>query len=178
MAKSYYLSGKKDLTIEAYKKATTIEPNYYLAWSNLGGMYGEFGLHENAIASFNTSFEINPKNVNGYINYIDYLFTLGRLDEIEINLEKLKKLSPKSNFAIEFFEILKKIFVGDDLINIDDSFSHLLKFTHDDSALKAWDFIDLKNSLDKENSKIETLKKDQIKNLINKIENWVIENKV
>jgi len=53
---------KKDQAVRAYRRALDINPDYYQAAANLGGIYKDLGLLKEAIKQLETALRINPKD--------------------------------------------------------------------------------------------------------------------
>jgi tetratricopeptide (TPR) repeat protein len=65
---AYRLQGKFDQAIADFRKALEVDPNYYLAWNNLGLTYKGKGELNEAIACYTKALKINPKFGIAYNN--------------------------------------------------------------------------------------------------------------
>jgi tetratricopeptide (TPR) repeat protein len=66
-----------------YQKATSISPEYYTAWSNLGTTYYFTGLYADGLPFFKQALRINPNYVEAYFNLGMSYEQLGKLDSSE-----------------------------------------------------------------------------------------------
>ena len=66
-----------------YHKATSISPEYYTAWSNLGTTYYFTGLYADGLPFFKQALRINPNYVEAYFNLGMSYEQLGKLDSSE-----------------------------------------------------------------------------------------------
>lgn len=66
-----------------YQKATSISPEYYTAWSNLGTTYYFTGLYADGLPFFKQALRVNPNYVEAYFNLGMSYEQLGKLDSSE-----------------------------------------------------------------------------------------------
>ena len=97
---------KIEQSINAFKRATEINPEYEIAWKHLGNAYDKNNEFENAINAFNKVIELNPNNDVAFNNLgIEYT-TLGNFVEAERNFLISIRLNPNNCYAYtNYFEL-------------------------------------------------------------------------
>lgn len=81
-------------SIDAYKKAIVISPDYFDAYMGLGGVYFKLEEHENAIAAFQEATELQPNNANAWFNLGVAYKRYGANQQAKSALEKSLELLP------------------------------------------------------------------------------------
>jgi TolB-like protein/Tfp pilus assembly protein PilF len=78
-----------------FKQAVRINPNYAIVYNAMGVLLGEYqGRYPEAFDSFETSLRLDPLSIPASNNYINQLIARNRLEEAELELEKLAAISP------------------------------------------------------------------------------------
>ena len=86
--------GRLDHSIDAFKKAISIKPDYAEAYNNLGNALKDYGRAEEALKAYNKAIEIKPDYADAYYNMGVTLQEQGDLDKaIEAN-EKALTIKP------------------------------------------------------------------------------------
>lgn len=68
MARSYQETGKTTESIAAYKKAVKVDPNYWMAYFQLGSIYLTQREYEKAAEQFEKSSSLNKKHWKSFYN--------------------------------------------------------------------------------------------------------------
>ncbi len=108
-----YYFGQQDYpsAIEAYKRATVINPSFSQPYNQLGYSYRFLGKYEEAEQTFKKYVELIPDDPNPYDSYAELLMKMGRFDE---SIKKYEKaLSVDANFVASY------IGIGNDQIFMD-----------------------------------------------------------
>ena len=66
-ALSEFKLGLDDEGIDDLKTALRIDPNYVMAWNNLGCFYLGLGDYDDAVACFDKSLAIEPRGYNAFV---------------------------------------------------------------------------------------------------------------
>ena len=89
--------GQLDLSVDAFKKALAIKPNFTDAYNNVGNAFKAMGKLEEALEAYNQALTVNPNYADAYNNMGVCLQDQGKLEEA---LEAYNKaLAIKSDFA-------------------------------------------------------------------------------
>jgi len=100
--------GRFDLSIEAYRKSITINPNYSNVYNNMGITFKNQGMLEEAINSYNKALAISPDFANVYNNIANALKHQGRLEEAIDAYNKALAIKPDYSVAyLNSTELLK-----------------------------------------------------------------------
>ena len=75
--------GKLDDAVKNYKKALELNPNYSIAYNDLGVLFINLGKTNEAINNFRKTINISPKNTKAYLN-LSYSMTFSNKSS-EIN---------------------------------------------------------------------------------------------
>ena len=100
LALGLYLWENFNEAVNFYRTMTTIRPDDYFLWQNLGWMLYELKDYDGAIAAYTRSLELNPTEIiyecrgNAYKN-------LGRYDEAIADYKKALELRPDYKFALD-----------------------------------------------------------------------------
>ncbi|MFA5029344.1 MAG: tetratricopeptide repeat protein [Patescibacteria group bacterium] len=87
--------GQNEKAIDYLGQAIKLDPNYYLAYENLGEIYSELNQHDKAIENFNKVIELKPNYFIAYANRgFDY-FLLGEAELAEKDYLKALELNPQ-----------------------------------------------------------------------------------
>ena len=91
-----YYFGQQDLaqTIDHYKKATQIAPNYSPSYNILGYAYKQQGDYADAEQAFKKYEELIPNDPNPYDSYGELLLKMGRYDESIAQYTKALSINP------------------------------------------------------------------------------------
>src|SRR5207248_2135588 len=73
--------GRHDEALEAYKRATEVDPENARAWSGVGDTLEKLGRHEEALEAYKRATEVDPENAWAWGGVGDTLEKLGRHDE-------------------------------------------------------------------------------------------------
>lgn len=100
-----YYFGQQDLnqTIEHYKKATEIAPNYSTSYNILGYAYKQQGDYSDAEKAFQKYEQLIPNDPNPYDSYGELLLKMGRYDDSIAQYRKALSINshfPSSHFGI------------------------------------------------------------------------------
>jgi tetratricopeptide (TPR) repeat protein len=101
---NYYFA-QQDLasTVEHYKKATEIAPNFSPSYNILGYAYKQQGNYADAEQSFKKYIELIPNDPNPYDSYGELLLKMGRFDDSIAQYNKALSINshfPSSHFGI------------------------------------------------------------------------------
>jgi len=88
----YANQGKYDLAVEAYEKASEINPKSYQTWYQLGLVYAQSLKFDKAIEAYNKVIELNPKFASAYQGLGGAYFWLGETESAYAQVAKLKEL--------------------------------------------------------------------------------------
>ena len=92
-------AGKYEESIEKYKKATELKPDYAEAYNNWGVALGKLGRYEEAIEKSKKAIELKPDSARAYINWGWSLGKLGKHEEEMEKYEKARELKPDNATA-------------------------------------------------------------------------------
>jgi tetratricopeptide (TPR) repeat protein len=100
-----YDFGQQDLgaTIEHYKRATEIAPNFSPSYNILGYAYKQQGNYADAETAFKKYIELIPNDPNPYDSYGELLLKMGRFDDSIAQYNKALSINPhfpSSHFGI------------------------------------------------------------------------------
>jgi tetratricopeptide (TPR) repeat protein len=90
-------------TVEHYKKATELAPNFSPSYNILGYAYKQQGNYPDAEASFKKYIELIPNDPNPYDSYGELLLKMGRFDDSIAQYTKALSINPhfpSSHFGI------------------------------------------------------------------------------
>jgi tetratricopeptide (TPR) repeat protein len=92
-----YYFGQQDYAaaIEAYKRATAINPAFSQPYNQLGYSYRFLGRYAEAEQAFKKYIEIIPDDPNPYDSYAELLMKTGRFDESIQNYDKALSFDPR-----------------------------------------------------------------------------------
>ena len=108
-----YYFGQQDYAsaIEAYKRATVINPAFSQPYNQLGYAYRFIGKYADAEQAFKKYIEIIPDDPNPYDSYAELLMKMGRFEDSIKNYDKALSLS--QNFVASYIGIGNdQIFMG------------------------------------------------------------------
>jgi tetratricopeptide (TPR) repeat protein len=94
-----------------YQKATTISPEYYTAWSNLGTTYYFTGLYAQGLPFFKQALRINPDYVEAYFNLGMSYEQLGKLDSSEYYFRQ--GIKADSSYTNNYEQLARLVFDRD-----------------------------------------------------------------
>ncbi|AXE61830.1 tetratricopeptide repeat protein [Candidatus Thioglobus sp. NP1] len=129
--------GQLDTAVENYQKAIAINPSFYKAHYNLGGLFHELGMLDASIESFEKALSIKPDYAEANNNIGNVFKELGHFDNAIKSFEKAIEIKP-SYFEAHFS--LGEIF--QDLNNITSAIRH-----YEVVLLIKPDFAELHNNL-------------------------------
>jgi tetratricopeptide (TPR) repeat protein len=94
-----------------YRKAIEIDPEYSLAYNNLGKVLGDLKCYAEAEAAFRKAIELEPNHVAAYNNLGIVLRDLKRYDEAEAAFRKAIELDPNKSsiYLLALASIHKKL---------------------------------------------------------------------
>jgi predicted O-linked N-acetylglucosamine transferase (SPINDLY family) len=101
------------LAAKLFDQAISIDPNYFLAWSNRGNLLAEQNQIHEAITSYEKSIQLNPNYAESWTNLGNALFDLGLYEKslechdqaLRLNPRYAEALSNKGNAHLEKKEI-------------------------------------------------------------------------
>ncbi len=96
---NYYVVQNFDKAIEAYTKATSLNPDDFIAWNNLGNVYRDLVNFRPANDAYKKSLEINYNYIPAYLNLMN-LYAIWPEDEEGDNMRK--QIIPTLEKALEF----------------------------------------------------------------------------
>ncbi len=98
-----YYFGQQDYmqSVEHYKKATELAPNFSPAYNVLGYSYKQQGDYVNAEQAFKKYIELIPNDPNPYDSYAELLLKMGRFDDSIMQYQKALSVDP--HFAASHF---------------------------------------------------------------------------
>lgn len=79
----------------AYERATKIHPNYPQAFTQLGYVQRQLGLHDRAIASYTQALKLNPKFAEAHAYIARAHLATGNMAKAKVHLAALRDLNPK-----------------------------------------------------------------------------------
>ena len=82
-----------------YKKVTKLQPDHYLAHSNLGVLLNDLGKMNEAEASTKKAIKLEPEYSGAHFNLGITLNKLGKLDEAELSYKKAIEFKPNYDLA-------------------------------------------------------------------------------
>jgi tetratricopeptide (TPR) repeat protein len=85
--------------VEAYRKATQLDPLYFEAYYNLGLAAGEVGDLDGALLAYEKALAVQPESVDARYNFALLLKQANYFRDAASELEKLISLSPKEGRA-------------------------------------------------------------------------------
>ena len=91
--------GKLDEAINGFKRVLEINPNYALAYNNLGYLYAQLGDYDQAVVNLQKYAFIAPEQANPFDSLGEIYIMIGRYDEALEQFERA--LAVKPNFSIE-----------------------------------------------------------------------------
>ena len=100
MSVIYGYSSNYPATEKYATQAIQIDPQYELAWNQLGVAQASQGKYDSAILSFNKSIEIKPKNAQAYSNLGNIHRELGNFSVAEACYKKSIELNKKNHIAL------------------------------------------------------------------------------
>ena len=86
--------GRLELSVDAYKKALTIKPDYAEAYNNMGNAFQEQGKLEEAIEAYNKALAIKPDYTDAYYNMGNALEEQGKLEDATETYNKALAVKP------------------------------------------------------------------------------------
>ena len=104
---------KFDTAIDAFKKVTSIAPDYADAYNNMGNALKNQGKLEEAIEAYNKALSIKPEYAEAYYNMGIALQDQGKLDEAVSIYNKALAIRPEYAEAHRNLSTIKKYTVND-----------------------------------------------------------------
>lgn len=96
-------------TLEAYKKAVALDPNYALALYGLAHTYAALGRNEEAIETHNDRIRMYPRNDTAYHDLVELYENLGRTYEaIETSRNAIKMMPDATLLYTQLASLLDK----------------------------------------------------------------------
>jgi tetratricopeptide (TPR) repeat protein len=95
--------GQLELSLDAYKKALAIKPDYAEAYNNMGNALKENGQLEEAIEAYNKVLAIKPDYAEAYNNMGNALKENGKLEEAIESYNKALAINP--NYAEAYYNL-------------------------------------------------------------------------
>lgn len=92
LGKTYEAVPRLDKAIDAYEQAAFVDPKNWKRHRDLGLLYAQVQLYSKAVASFNTSIQLDSSNASVYYNRGCALKNLGYYERAEKNLKKAKEM--------------------------------------------------------------------------------------
>ncbi len=91
-----YYFGQQDYapSIEHYKKATELAPDYSNAYNLLGYAYRQSGDYASSEKAFQKYIELLPRDPNPYDSYAELLLKMGRFDDSIVQYRKALEIDP------------------------------------------------------------------------------------
>lgn len=96
-------NGNDPLARELFEKASKANPNYGVAWLNLGAQYLKVKNYEAASSALSKAVELMPERPEGFLNLGSALRGLGQVVEAQKQYERALKL--KSNYPEAYFNL-------------------------------------------------------------------------
>jgi tetratricopeptide (TPR) repeat protein len=90
-------AGKKEEATQAYRKATEVNPYYWLNYSHLGSAYFKFGQNEEALAAFQKVTQLAPDSEDGYANIGAVYYRQGKWDDAISAFQKALDRKPSED---------------------------------------------------------------------------------
>ena len=118
----YKSLGKLDASIEAYKKAVLINPNYADAHYNMGNALRDYGKQDEAITAYENALNLQPSHVDAYNNIGNILRNQGKLEKAIIAFKKAIKINP--NGANLYYNMGNALLAKGELLLATDAFSN------------------------------------------------------
>jgi tetratricopeptide (TPR) repeat protein len=94
------LEGGIEKAVTLYLKATEINPDYEIAWNNLGVAYAKLNKFTSAIKYYDKALEINPGYGRAWFNKGKAFHKLGKLDSALTCYNKAIKIEPENISAL------------------------------------------------------------------------------
>ena len=79
-------------SIEHFKRAVELEPNYVYAWNRLGNSYWDLGDLKKALKYVNKALELDPHSIHNWGDKTLYLVKLNRIEEAFLSCNEGRKL--------------------------------------------------------------------------------------
>ncbi len=95
-----YDKGDYEKALEAYEKATEIDPDYAEAWYNMGAILGNLDRYEESLKAFERAIKLNPNDAMAINKKGAILVTLGRYKDALKATDKSLKLNPEDTVAL------------------------------------------------------------------------------
>jgi type IV pilus biogenesis/stability protein PilW len=97
---SFYNERETSKSIQAYQKATELNPAYVEAYNNLGIIYQELGDLDRALEDFQKAIEINPQYEKAYNNLGILLLSKDRFEEATEAFQKALAINPNNDESL------------------------------------------------------------------------------
>jgi tetratricopeptide (TPR) repeat protein len=98
---AYQLAGEYDLALVQFERAAEIAPDRFENQANLAKAYGLAGEKELAAEALNAALSIEPGFLEGRLALAELYRVMGRIEEATAEYEKVIRLAPNSQYAIE-----------------------------------------------------------------------------
>jgi len=98
-----------DFSIEEYKKAIMLKPDYAEAYNNMGNVYYKKNFYEEAILNFEKSVEIDPSNIEAICNLGTLYYMQKEYEKSLKQYEIAIKLSPDNQEIAEKIIVLRQL---------------------------------------------------------------------
>lgn len=100
MGNYYYRVNDFDKALEQFTQATTLDPQFVMAWNMIGYTHSALNKTMEAEKAFQKSIELQPNNPNGYDSYAELLLKMGQYDQSIDQYEKALKLNPTYSYSL------------------------------------------------------------------------------
>ena len=90
-----YELGRYEEVIKTYNQFIWLNPNYAIAYYNLGLALGKLGRYVEAINAYDQAIELNPQYEEAYYNKGSVLYELGRYEEEVKAYNRAIELNPQ-----------------------------------------------------------------------------------
>jgi len=96
--------------LEACERATEIEPDFAIAWDNLGAVLEQLGRYEDALVALDRALVLTPEDANIWYNVGVVLAKLTQYEASASAFEEAYRLNPEDEMARKYAELLRDQF--------------------------------------------------------------------
>jgi tetratricopeptide (TPR) repeat protein len=93
--------------LSACEQATTLEPDFAIAWDNLGAVLEQLGRYEDALTALNQAIALTPNDANIWYNVGVVLAKLHQYEPSVAAFEEAYRLNPEDELARKYAELLR-----------------------------------------------------------------------
>jgi len=117
--------GKLDQAVSHYRQALQINPNFALAYNNLGLVFWSQGKLGEAISQYRRALQLDPNYAKAHNNLANALFVQGKSDEAISHYQQALKLEP--NFGEVYYNLGRMLAMKD---RYNEAIEHFRKAAH------------------------------------------------